>query len=66
MAMVFPVTAFQSLPVLSQEAVTIRLPSGEKAASVTAFECPAKVNFSLSVPTSQILAVPSAEAVTIW
>lgn len=60
-----PVYASQILAVLSQEAVRIRLPSGEKAAEVTKSLCHSKDWMILPVCASQSLAVSSKEAVRI-
>jgi hypothetical protein len=54
------------LAVLSEEAVTIFFPSGEKAALVTPLVCPARSAILFPEVISHILAVLSQEAVTIF
>src|SRR5262249_59076179 len=49
----------------SNEAVTMRDPSGLKAAEYTALSCPRRTAISLPVAVSQMRAVPSCDAVTM-
>jgi hypothetical protein len=51
--------------VASSEAVTTRVPSGLKAAEVTAFSWPARMLSGLSLAASHSRAVWSQEAVTM-
>ena len=51
--------------VLSYDAVTMRAPSGLKAADVTSSSCPRRTVISLPVAASQMRAVLSNDAVTM-
>src|ERR1700751_2373440 len=57
--------ASQMRAVLSADAVTMRDPSGLKAAEVTALSWPRRTAISLAVAASQMRAVVSPDAVTM-
>jgi len=59
-----PVAAFQTRAVLSSDAVTTRVPSGENAAVATASLCPLRTISWRPLAASQMRAVLSYEAVT--
>ena len=59
------VAAFQMRAVLSYDAVTMRDPSGLKAAECTSSAWPRRTMISLAVAASQMRAVLSADAVTM-
>src|SRR5271165_4094883 len=63
-AIFLPVAASHSRAVLSSEAVTTRVPSGEKAALETQSSWPRRTAISLPVAASHSRAVLSPEAVT--
>ena len=54
----------QTRAVLSSDAVTIRVPSGLKAAAFTQFVWPLRIAISIAVAVSQMRAVLSRDAVT--
>ena len=59
------IAASQTRAVLSADAVTMRDPSGLKAAEVTQFKWPRRTAISLAVAASQTRAVLSNDAVTM-
>ena len=61
----FPVTVFQIRAVSSLDTDTICIPSGEKTAEITLFECLFNSASHTHVAVFQILAVLSSDAETI-
>jgi hypothetical protein len=65
MASSSPVVASQMRAVLSADAVTMRDPSGLKAADSTEKVCPRRTTISFAVAASHMRAVLSTDAVTM-